>query len=178
MARNPLQIIHLLRLVARLREGKGNGPKGAVQRGAFFGRGRRRVPDRQLLPQVRPDLFSRPVALLRLSRRGSEPIGFGREGTLYSYTVSYMPSLRFEAPFYAGWVNAREGVRVFAPLVIEEEAQLIIGMKMESSLSLSCGGKVRRASWDTNTGRSDCLFFVFLAVRAFHRVSTRRLIWE
>jgi uncharacterized OB-fold protein len=42
-----------------------------------------------------------------------------------------MPSLRFEAPFYAGWVNAREGVRVFAPLVIEEEAQLIIGMKME-----------------------------------------------
>ncbi len=60
-----------------------------------------------------------------------EPIGFGREGTLYSYTVSYMPPLHFEAPFYAGWVNAREGVRVFAPLVIEEEAQLTIGIGME-----------------------------------------------
>jgi len=42
-----------------------------------------------------------------------------------------MPSPHFEAPFYAGWVNAQEGVRVFAPLVIEEEAQLTIGMKME-----------------------------------------------
>lgn len=60
-----------------------------------------------------------------------EPIGFGREGTLYSYTVSYMPSLRFEAPFYAGWVSTREGVRVFAPLVVEEEGQLRIGAKME-----------------------------------------------
>ena len=61
---------------------------------------------------------------------GLEPIGFGREGTLYSYTISYMPSLRFEAPFYAGWVSTSEGVRVFAPLVIEEEGQLRIGMNM------------------------------------------------
>ena len=59
-----------------------------------------------------------------------EPIGFGGEGKLYSYTISYMPSFRFEAPFFAGWVSTTEGVRVFAPLVIEEEGQLRIGMNM------------------------------------------------
>jgi uncharacterized protein len=59
-----------------------------------------------------------------------ESIGFGREGTLYSYTVSHMPSTRFAAPYYAGWVDVSEGIRVFAPLVAEEGVQLKVGLRM------------------------------------------------
>jgi uncharacterized OB-fold protein len=59
-----------------------------------------------------------------------EPIGFGREGRLYSYTVSHMASLRFGAPYYAGWVDVPEGARVFAPLLVYEGVQPDIGAKM------------------------------------------------
>lgn len=60
-----------------------------------------------------------------------ESIGFGREGTLYSFTTSHMPSTHFEAPYHAGWVDVVEGIRVFAPLVVEERVQLKIGARME-----------------------------------------------
>ena len=63
-----------------------------------------------------------------------EPLEFGREGRLYSYTVARMATLHFGAPYYAGWVDVSEGTRVFAPLLVEEGVQLEIGMKMELTI--------------------------------------------
>ncbi len=61
-------------------------------------------------------------------------IGFGREGRLYSYTVSHVASLHFGAPYYAGWVDVSEGVRVFAPLLLDEGMLLEIDMRMELTI--------------------------------------------
>ncbi len=63
-----------------------------------------------------------------------EPIEFGREGKLYSYTISHMASLHFGAPYYAGWIDVPEGIRVFAPLFVEEGVRLEIGMRMDLSI--------------------------------------------
>jgi uncharacterized protein len=59
------------------------------------------------------------------------PVGFGRSGALYSYTVSHMASVHFRAPYYCGWIDVEEGIRVFAPVAIEKGRQLAIGMRMK-----------------------------------------------
>jgi len=59
------------------------------------------------------------------------PIRLGAQGTLYSYTVSYMPSAHFTPPYTAGWIDVVEGIRVFAPIRVKEGQTLDIGMKME-----------------------------------------------
>ena len=60
-----------------------------------------------------------------------EAVRFGAEGVLYSFTVSRMASARFAPPYRAGWVDVAEGVRVFAPLEVEEGQALEIGMRMD-----------------------------------------------
>jgi len=60
-----------------------------------------------------------------------EPIRFGQEGILYSYAVTHVAAGLFKAPYYAGWIDVKEGIRVFAPLSVEEGVSLKIGMKME-----------------------------------------------
>ena len=60
-----------------------------------------------------------------------EKIELSRRGTLYSYTTGYMPALHFMPPYTVGYITLNEGVRIFAPLKVEEGMPLDIGMEME-----------------------------------------------
>jgi uncharacterized OB-fold protein len=73
-----------------------------------------------------------PRAAFCLSCFGDEveDVSLGRRGTLYSYTVGYMPSTHFTPPYAVGYVDLPEGLRVFAPLKMVEDRPLRIGMEM------------------------------------------------
>lgn len=58
-------------------------------------------------------------------------VELGRRGTLYSYTIGHMPSFHFMPPYALGLIDLPEGVRVFAPLVMPEDASFEIGMGMD-----------------------------------------------
>jgi len=73
---------------------------------------------------------SRPFCFECLGER-LEATRFGAQGTLYSFTVSYMPSAHFTPPYTAGWIDAAEGIRIFAPVRVKEGEPLDIGMRME-----------------------------------------------
>ena len=60
-----------------------------------------------------------------------EDTPLSRRGTLFTFTITYMPSAHFEPPFANGYVDIVEGARVFAPLVIQEDKPFKIGMEME-----------------------------------------------
>lgn len=60
-----------------------------------------------------------------------EEIPLSRKGTLYTYTITYMPSFHFEPPYANGLVDTPEGARVFAPLAMVENKPFKIGMDME-----------------------------------------------
>ncbi len=55
----------------------------------------------------------------------------GNRGVLYSFTISYAPSAHFTPPYTAGWIEMGEQIRVFAPISIEEDQNLKIGMNMQ-----------------------------------------------
>ena len=56
---------------------------------------------------------------------------FGQEGTLFSHTITYAPSSHFKPPFAIGYIETPEGVRVFAPLCMEDKDDFSIGAEME-----------------------------------------------
>ncbi len=55
----------------------------------------------------------------------------GNRGTLYSYTTSYLPAAHLPPPYTAGWILMNGQIKVFAPIVMEEEQRLKIGMPMK-----------------------------------------------
>jgi len=60
-----------------------------------------------------------------------EPFKLGSRGRLYSYTICHMPSLHFTPPYMVGWVDLSEGIRIFAPLKMEVDERIWIGMEMK-----------------------------------------------
>ena len=60
-----------------------------------------------------------------------EPVKLGSRGRLYSYTICHMPSLHFTPPYMVGWVDLSEGIRIFAPLKMEVDERIWIGMEMK-----------------------------------------------
>lgn len=58
-------------------------------------------------------------------------IPLSRRGSLYAYTTTYMPSIHFQPPYANGYIAMKEGLLVFAPLVILEDKPFRIGMEME-----------------------------------------------
>ena len=62
-----------------------------------------------------------------------EEKALNRIGWLYTYYVSMVAPLGFQAPFAAGYIDLPEGVRVYAPLTGFEltGANLPLGTKME-----------------------------------------------
>ncbi len=60
-----------------------------------------------------------------------EDIILSRRGKLYSYTIGRMSSTHFQPPYVVGLIDLPEGVRVFAPLKVQEDQPLKIGMEME-----------------------------------------------
>lgn len=55
-------------------------------------------------------------------------IKFGKKGVLYSFVVSQMPSSNFNPPYTAGWIDVAEGIRIFAPLRMNNGDKYTIGM--------------------------------------------------
>jgi uncharacterized OB-fold protein len=60
-----------------------------------------------------------------------EEVVLSRRGMLYSYAMGHMPSSHFKPPYAVGYVDMPEGVRIFAPLKIDEERPFKTGMEME-----------------------------------------------
>ena len=60
-----------------------------------------------------------------------EEVDLSRRGKLYSYTLSHLPASRIQPPFYVGFVDLPEGVRIFAPLKEIKNRPFQIGMEME-----------------------------------------------
>jgi uncharacterized protein len=60
-----------------------------------------------------------------------EPLTLHGEGTLYSYTVSYMPTQHYKPPYAVGWIEFPQNVRVFAQIEGWQNKPLKIGMKMK-----------------------------------------------
>ena len=54
-----------------------------------------------------------------------------KTGKLYSYTVAYMPSTHFKPPYALGYIDMPEGVRIFAPLIIDDTKPFQVGMEMQ-----------------------------------------------
>jgi uncharacterized OB-fold protein len=73
---------------------------------------------------------SRPFCFDCFSRR-MRKARIGKQGTLYSFTTSYMPSSQFQAPFTVGWIDLKEGIRIVAPILAKQYQILQIGMEME-----------------------------------------------
>ena len=60
-----------------------------------------------------------------------EEIPLSRRGKLLTYTTTYMPSPHFKAPYANGYIDLKEGARIYAPLVIMENKPFKSGMEME-----------------------------------------------
>ena len=62
-----------------------------------------------------------------------EELLLSRRGKLYSYTIGRMPSLYFQPPYVIAYIDMPEGVRIFAPVKVDEGeyGKLKIGMEME-----------------------------------------------
>jgi uncharacterized OB-fold protein len=60
-----------------------------------------------------------------------DEVKLGNRGKLYSYTVCHMPSLHFASPYTVGWIDLKEGIRVFAPIKNGIDERIEIGMEME-----------------------------------------------
>ncbi len=60
-----------------------------------------------------------------------EDVILSRQGELYSYSTAYMPSSNFKPPHTFGYIDLPEGIRIFAPLKVEDDKNLNMGMEME-----------------------------------------------
>lgn len=65
----------------------------------------------------------------------NDPVLMGRTGRLFSYTITYGPVAKRKPPLAVGYVETPEGVRVFAPLRMEEDKSFTIGMDMELEIA-------------------------------------------
>jgi uncharacterized OB-fold protein len=75
--------------------------------------------------------FPKAIFCLACLNDNLEELKLGRRGQLYSFTVAHMPSMHFQPPYAIGYIDMPEGVRIFAPLVIDENKSFRVGMKME-----------------------------------------------
>jgi len=58
-------------------------------------------------------------------------VALSTNGTLYTYTVVYQGKPSFKAPYFVGYVDLKEGVRIFTPLFDVAPEELKIGTEME-----------------------------------------------
>jgi len=75
--------------------------------------------------------FPSKLFCLECFNENLESVRIGARGSLYSYTVAYMPSAHSIPPYAAGWIDLDEGIRVFAPIEVAEGQTVKIGMEME-----------------------------------------------
>lgn len=65
----------------------------------------------------------------------SEDVLIAQRGTLFSYTTTYGPTATIQPPFAVGYITTEEGLRIFAPLRMEEDKPFAIGAEMELELA-------------------------------------------
>jgi len=58
-------------------------------------------------------------------------VNLSKIGTLYTYTTVFQGKPNFSAPYSLGFVDLKEGLRIFAPLLDVAPEDLKIGMEME-----------------------------------------------
>jgi uncharacterized OB-fold protein len=58
-------------------------------------------------------------------------VSLSKSGTLYTYTVVYQGKPNFKTPYPVGYVDLKEGVRIFAPLFDVAPEELKVGIEME-----------------------------------------------
>jgi uncharacterized OB-fold protein len=58
-------------------------------------------------------------------------VSLSKTGILYTYTIVYQGKPSFKAPYAVGYVDLKEGVRVFTPLFDVAPEELKIGIEME-----------------------------------------------
>lgn len=75
--------------------------------------------------------FPKAVFCLTCAKDDLEELQLSRKGKLYSFTISYMPSMHFQAPYAIGFINMPEGIRIFSPLIIDENKPFNVNMEME-----------------------------------------------
>jgi uncharacterized OB-fold protein len=75
--------------------------------------------------------FPKAIFCLACFNDDLEELRLGPRGQLYSYTVAHMPSMHFYPPYAIGYIDMPEGVRIFAPLIIDENRSFRVGMEME-----------------------------------------------
>ncbi len=70
---------------------------------------------------------------VRTGRRNLQWKATSGRGTLYSYTITHVPTPGFEdkAPYIIGLVELDEGVRIVANILNVEKEQLEIGMRLK-----------------------------------------------
>ncbi len=82
------------------------------------------------------------------------PFRLSGRGTLYSYSIVRSAPPGFTAPYAVGYVDLAEGVRLFAPIVVDRFEDLSIGMPVELAVA-----PVRR------DGAVDVIGYTFRPVR-------------
>lgn len=58
-------------------------------------------------------------------------VNLSKTGSLYTYTIVYRGKPNFKTPYYIGYVDLKEGVRIFTPLFDVAPGELKTGMEME-----------------------------------------------
>jgi uncharacterized OB-fold protein len=75
--------------------------------------------------------FPKAVFCLTCLNEEMEEVKLSRQGKLFTYTIVRMPSMHFEPPYAIGYITMPEGIRIFAPLIMNEDKAFSIGMDME-----------------------------------------------
>lgn len=65
----------------------------------------------------------------------TENIAIGKRGKLFSFTTTYGPTATIQPPFAVGYITTEEGLRIFAPLRMEEGKPFAIGAEMELEIA-------------------------------------------
>ncbi len=86
-------------------------------------------------------LFGSPVFCLNCSSSELEPVEFGQQGILRTYTVIYVPPPGWQGtvPYILGSVELPEGIEMLSEVIDLPKEAIKIGMKME--MVLKVGGK-------------------------------------
>lgn len=86
-------------------------------------------------------LFGSPVFCLNCSSSELEPVEFGQQGILRTYTVIYvpLPGWKGDVPYILGLVELQGGIEVLSEVIDCPREALEIGMDME--LAFKVGGK-------------------------------------
>lgn len=58
-------------------------------------------------------------------------VSLSQTGTLYTYTTVYRGKPNFNVPYSIGYVDLKDGVRIFAPLFDTTPEELKVGIEME-----------------------------------------------